>query len=239
MNAPSVPFAFADHPQMSLDLTVPPRMGIEDFLVGNPNETAFNLLEAWPSWSDLVLRLEGEAGSGKSHLAAIWAHRTGTRIITAEHIRVDTIPAYLGSKALVIEQLDTEPRDEAALFHLLNEVRQRGIYVLLTSRTPPTQWGLKTADLLSRLRLAPVARITPPDENLFKAILVKLFLDRQLMIDLNIIEYLAVRLPNTFAQAQAAVIYLDQLALSRSRRVTRALASQYIQTLHSEEQDFF
>ncbi|MCX4198808.1 hypothetical protein OMR07_27865, partial [Methylobacterium organophilum] len=59
--------------QLAFDLPLDPRSGREDFLVGPANEAAYALIEAWPDWPDSVLVLTGPSGSGKSHLAAIWA----------------------------------------------------------------------------------------------------------------------------------------------------------------------
>ncbi|MBM3609172.1 MAG: hypothetical protein FJX29_12110, partial [Alphaproteobacteria bacterium] len=61
--------------QLPLELRLSPRYGREDFLVSPCNELAFNLFEAWPAWPGNMVLLRGPAGSGKSHLGAIWAAR--------------------------------------------------------------------------------------------------------------------------------------------------------------------
>ena len=52
--------------------------------------------------------------------------------------------------------------------------------MLLTSRQAPGEIDITLPDLRSRLRALPLLRIEPPDEGLLKAVLVKLFADRQL-----------------------------------------------------------
>ena len=59
--------------QLAFDLPLDPRYGREDFLVSPSNDEAYSLIERWPDWPDKVLHLTGPEGSGKSHLAAIWA----------------------------------------------------------------------------------------------------------------------------------------------------------------------
>jgi chromosomal replication initiation ATPase DnaA len=61
-----------------------------------------------------------------------------------------------------------------------------------------------------------------------RAVLVKLFADRQLMVDEGLVAYLATRLERSFAAARAAVDALDREALRRKRPVTRALAAEVL-----------
>ena len=63
--------------QLALMLPVEPRFGREDFLVSPSNEAAWDMFERWPNWPGRMLLLLGPTGSGKSHLAAIWAQRAG------------------------------------------------------------------------------------------------------------------------------------------------------------------
>ena len=96
------------------------------------------------------------------------------------------------------------------MFHLLNAARERRCFVLLTARTPPGDWGLATPDLLSRLRLAPSAVLGDPDEALVRAILVKLFLERQIVIDTSVVEFLAARIERSVTAAKSMVEALDR-----------------------------
>ncbi len=209
--------------QMPLDLPVPERLEAEDFLVSPSNETAFSAVEIWPDWSDTVLILMGPEAAGKSHLAAIWAQKSKAWTITGQDLLSDQVPYLVSKGALVIEDADRAV-DEHALFHLLNASREKGTFVLLTARSAPDLWGLKTPDLLSRLRLARSIMIGEPDDALLGAILVKLFLDRQLIVDTALIDTLKNRIDRSIASARAAVDRLDREALARGRRVNRALA---------------
>lgn len=221
--------------QLALDLASGPSYGEEDFLVGPSNEDAYGALEAWPGWSHPVLRLEGPPGSGKSHLAAIWAARAGARRIAAAEVADAAVPALARAEALLVEDADRGPRDEAALFHLMNVARERGASLVITASAPPDAWGLATPDLLSRLRLAPVARLAPPDDGLFKAVLVKLFVERQLVVDTTVVDYLALRLERSLAAASEAVAALDAEALAQRRRITRSMAADWIARRTGEE----
>jgi len=198
----------------------------EDFLAGPSNAGALDLIERWPDWPERTMLLVGPEGSGKSHLAAIWARAAGARLLAARMLESSNIPAALATGALVLEDLAEGRFEEAALFHLLNLGREQRAFILVTARSAPAGWRIDIRDLASRLRALPVVSVTAPDDALLRALLVKLFADRQLAVDENLIAYLATRIERSFAAARAAVEALDREALRRQRPVTRALAGE-------------
>jgi chromosomal replication initiation ATPase DnaA len=214
--------------QLTLDLPLDPRFGAEDFLVSPSNEQAYGLIESWPEWPDTILLLVGPRGSGKSHLASIWATNAHAWTVDAAAITHDKVPHLVSNGALAIEDMDRGERDEAALFHLLNLAREKKASLLITCETPPDRWSLRTPDLLSRLRLAPSVTLEAPDDALLKAVLVKLFVDRQLVVDTSVVDYIALRIERSLAKASEIVAHLDREALSRGRRVSRAIAAEIL-----------
>ena len=214
--------------QLAFDLPLDPRFGAEDFLVSPSNEQAYGLIESWPEWPDTILLLVGPRGSGKSHLASIWATNAHAWTVDAAAITHDKVPHLVSNGALAIEDMDRGERDEAALFHLLNLAREKRASLLITCETPPDRWSLKTPDLLSRLRLAPSVALDAPDDALLKAVLVKLFVDRQLVVDTSVVDYIALRIERSLAKASEIVALLDREALSRGRRVSRAIAAEIL-----------
>ena len=214
--------------QLALALPVEERLDLEDFLVGSSNEAAFAVIDVWPDWPEKVQVLIGAPGTGKSHLAAIWAERAGATRVTAALLHEKDPETLAGLPALLIEDADRAGLAEAALFHLLNAVRRTGTPVLLTARAEPGLWGLKTADLLSRLRLAPLVTLESPDDALLGAILVKFFLERQIVVDTALVEFLRARVERSVPAMRALVERLDNEALARGRRVNRALAAEIL-----------
>jgi chromosomal replication initiation ATPase DnaA len=212
--------------QLALALDHAENLAREDFLAGPSNSSALALIERWPDWPSRTLLLRGPEGSGKSHLAAIWAREAGARILSPRALAGSEVPIALATGALVLENLGERAFDEAALFHLLNLAREERAYLLITARTAPGTWRIDLPDLASRLRALPVVALEPPDDALLRAVIVKLFADRQLAVDEGLVGYLANRIERSFAAARSAVAALDSEALRRQRPVTRALAGE-------------
>ena len=220
--------------QLPLDLPIETRLEAEDFLISPSNEIAFHYLEKWPTWPDRVLLLTGPEASGKSHLAAVWSAQSRAWTEKASDIVLDRVPHLVSSGALVIEDCDQSTLDEHAMFHLVNAARERGTYLLLTARKGPMEWNIKTPDLISRLRLAPEVKIDRPDDALLNAVLFKLFIDRQLVIDTTIIAFIQSRIERSIAAARDFVERLDREGLARGKPITRSLAAQLLKV----EDDF-
>ena len=213
--------------QLALALPHAESFAREDFLEGAPNSAALAMIERWPDWPDRVLALVGPEGAGKSHLAAIWAELAGARRISARALGETSLPGALATGALVIE--DAPARlDERALFHLLNLIREEAAFLLITAQAAPARWPVALPDLASRLRAGPTVALSAPDDALLRAVLVKLFADRQLAVDGALVSYLATRIERSFAAARAAVEQLDREALRMQRPVTRALAAELL-----------
>jgi chromosomal replication initiation ATPase DnaA len=215
--------------QLALALEYTERLTREDFLDGPSNAIALGLVDSWPNWPARALVLTGPEGSGKSHLAAIWATAAGARLIAGRALQETSVPAALATGALVVEDVAPGAFDERALFHLLNLAREHEAYLMLTTRTAPPGWTVIIRDLGSRLKALPVVTLAPPDDALLRAVLVKLFADRQLAVDEGLIGYLATRIERSFAAARAAVARLDSESMQRRRPLTRALAAEILQ----------
>jgi chromosomal replication initiation ATPase DnaA len=216
--------------QLALALDHAESLAREDFLAGPPNAAALALIERWPDWPSRTILLRGPEGSGKSHLAAIWAHMAGARTLSPRALRGADVPIALATGALVLDNLADGGFDEAALFHLINLAREERAYLLITARSAPATWRIGLPDLASRLRALPVVALEAPDDALLRAVIVKLFADRQLAVDEGVVGFVATRIERSFAAARVAVARLDREALRLKRPVTRALAGELLRS---------
>ena len=200
----------------------------DNFLEGPANAAGLALVDSWPEWPNRLMLLVGPEGSGKSHLAAIWAEQAGARATSAHALTPASVPAALATGALVVEDLNPSEVDERALFHLMNLAREDGAFVLITARLPPSAFQIELRDLRSRLRAVPTVSLLPPDDALFRALIVKFCADRQMAVDESVVSYLATRIERSYAAVRRAVELLDSEALRLGRPATRALAAELL-----------
>jgi chromosomal replication initiation ATPase DnaA len=210
--------------QLALALPHAESYAREDFLPGPGNEAALKLIDSWPDWPANAAALVGPEGSGKSHLAAIWAAASGARVMSGRALSVAGLLPALATGALVVE--DAAAADERALFHLLNLAREEEAFLLFTARTAPSVWPVGIADLGSRLRALPVVTLQAPDDATLRGVILKLAADRQLTLDEAVVRYMSTRIERSYAAARAAVIALDSEALRQGRPPTRVLAAE-------------
>ena len=216
--------------QLPLDLVHPEGRSRHDLIMSGANADAVALVDRWPDWPAPVVVLAGPAGSGKSHLGAIWGEMSGACSVDRRRIGAGTIEAA-SSGPVFIDDADAGDLDEAGLFHLLNVARGAGAHVLLTARRFPAAWGVSLPDLASRLRAAATVEIREPDDMLLAGVITKLFADRQVDVDQQVVQYLVRRIERSLATAIRVVERLDRAALERQGRVTRALAAETLSAL--------
>ncbi|MFY9762333.1 MAG: chromosomal replication initiator DnaA [Xanthobacteraceae bacterium] len=211
--------------QLALALNHAESFAREDFLSGTSNESALALIDAWPDWPARALALVGPEGSGKTHLATIWAGAAGARVVSGRALGEIDVPAALATGALVVEDA-AAITDERALFHVINLAREEGVFLLFTARSAPSLWPVALPDVVSRLRALPVIVLQAPDDATLRGVIVKLAADRQLQLDESVVGYILTHIERSFAAARAAVIALDQEALRQGRPPSRALAAE-------------
>jgi chromosomal replication initiation ATPase DnaA len=197
----------------------------DNFLESESNSAAYHLVSAWPDWPNRIMWLTGLEGSGKTHLATIWALDAGARVVSAHALTAERVPEALATGALVLDDVGTKRLDERALFHLINLAREQNAYVLLVSRFRPVDIPSHLPDLASRLRALPTVELEAPDDVMLRALIVKFAADRQLALDESVVGYVAARIERSAAAARRIVEQLDVEALRLGRPVTRSLAA--------------
>ncbi len=217
--------------QLILEWPQQPSFAREDFLAAASNREALSAVDRWPDWPGRMLLLVGPEGSGKSHLAALWTRAAGATIIHGGGLGAQGAETPVAASALLIEDADRVGEAEQRLFHLVNGALHTEAWVMVTGRNEPDAWGLKTPDLLSRLRLAPIVRLGAPDRELTEAVLFKLFSDRQLQVEPYVISYIATRMERSLGAARHLVAMLDRETLAKGRRVTRAMAAEVMREI--------
>lgn len=217
--------------QLVLDLGHRSAHGVEDYLVAPCNQDAVAWLDRWPDWPGPALALHGPAACGKTHLTHIWMNRSGAQLLSAGELSELAPDRVMAQGHNVIVDDAGSGIDECALLHLYNMIGEAGGNLLLAGRMPPSRWMVGLADLRSRLNAAPAVAIGRPDDALIGAVLVKLFGDRQVPVDGEVLAYVLARMERSFAAARTLVAALDRAALAAHRRITIPLAREVMAAL--------
>jgi chromosomal replication initiation ATPase DnaA len=224
--------------QLPLPLAHRPALAADDFLVADSNRSAVDWLDRWPGWPAPALVIVGPEGAGKTHLARIFAERVGAAFFEGRRIGQAALsPLVEGAPAAVVVDDGDQVPDWTTLFHLYNILVGREGHLLVTARQAPSRWPITLADLRSRLVTAPIAAIEPPCDALLAAVLAKLFSDRGVAVDPDVVSYLSVRIERSFAAAQRVVTAIDTHALAAGRRVTLPLVRAALPELGREADD--
>ncbi|MEQ9491054.1 MAG: DnaA/Hda family protein [Alphaproteobacteria bacterium] len=215
--------------QLPLDFETRSLQGRSDFIVTPVTEAAVALIDSWPDWPATAVAIYGPAGSGKSHLAAIWRERSGATNLDLTNLEstinhLQNCPAgEIHNHNMVLELVDdlaASPVRQQGVFHLLNTIREQQAYLLMISRQAPSRFDVALPDLRSRLRAIPAVEIPAPDDELLHGLLIKMFRDRQLSVSNEVIDYIVPRMERSFQGAQSLVDLLDRLALAEKRAIT-------------------
>lgn len=216
--------------QLSFDLPARTALGRDDFFVAPSNHVAVALVEDSQLWPNGKLVLCGPEGSGKTHLAHVWAAQSGARLISATELTEAEVPA-LAAGPLAVEDVPLIAEDSAAqnaLFHLHNLILANGHRLMLTGRGSPRHWHLGLPDLQSRMDGTQAAQLEAPDDHLLSVVLAKLFADRQITPKPDVIPYLVTHMDRSFGAAQSMVDRLDRATLQQGRGLTRRFVSQLL-----------
>ena len=212
-----------------------PTLDREDFLVTSGNIEAVKMLDSYPLWPSHAVIIYGANGCGKTHLAHVFVKKTGgkTPLISAADLTAEQVPYLLAKSGnLVVEDIEAL-KDEEALLHLYNYAKETGAHLLMTSEVAPADLAIKLPDLSSRLLATPAIRIGNPDDAFIKALLVKLFADRQLLIGEEAIDYAIKNMERSFKGAGDLVAAADKLSLAKHKAITIPLLREILKSDYS------
>jgi DnaA regulatory inactivator Hda len=222
--------------QLPFDFPLLNSQSFDDFAISESNKGAVRHINMWPSWEQHSLLIIGPNSCGKTHLVQSFKNITGGELLEPENLpEIDDFLTKLDKKSPIVIIDDADKTvDETALFHIFNAVKEVDGWLLLTAKNPPQQWQLSLSDLSSRLMAMPQVKIDLPDENLLRAVLIKQFSDRQLLVNDAVINYLTTRMERSFQGVMKLVDLIDKAALKDNKNITIPLARDVIKTYEDQ-----
>lgn len=204
--------------QFSFNIFTKPTYNIDDFVVSSANLLAYSYIEKWPDWGvhqlARILYIYGPQASGKTHLAHIFQQKSDSLFLE----KITLLNA--NKQNYILDDIENYLHDQKAIFHLINQVIENNSYLLITARFSPSNLPITLPDLASRLNSIPNVQIQEPDDDLLKTVLIKHFADRQLRINIEVINYILSRIERSFTSMYEIVELIDKSALSLKRNIT-------------------
>ena len=217
--------------QLYFDMPDKTALGIEDYIITESNSFAFDLISRMIRGEINQGVISGPSFSGKTHLSKILIKNIGSN----ESLYIDRdykkiIEKVGSSNLIVIENIDKviEDRSEEDLFHIINFTKESDKKLLMTSGKSISNIEFKLEDLKSRLNAILEAKIMQPDDELMKLVLIKIFNDKQLLINPNVINFLKSRLERSYKSINDFIEKIDKFSLEKGKKITIALINDLI-----------
>ena len=202
----------------------------EAFVRGKANAAALDWLSGWPDWPApyRMLNIFGPSGSGKTHLSHVFE-------LTSNAVRLTKLRDIIQfeetrARHFIFDDVDHENAFcPEAMFHFFNYLASENGTALLLSTMPAGRMDIQMKDLKSRLRAIAAQEIYAPDDDLLKAVLQKMFEDRQIIVTDMIIDLMLRSMERNFTFAYHLVAQIDRRALASKKPVTLPLVRQVIE----------
>jgi chromosomal replication initiation ATPase DnaA len=210
--------------QLTLEMKSTDHYNDHDYIVSDCNQEAYSYIaNSQNIWGispyENFLLLCGPISSGKTYLAKIWIKRVGAVILSPlELIKRN----YIINSHLIIEDIDYID-DEEQLFHFFNNRINSNYKTLFTSKSDLKDFKLQ--DINSRIKSINRILIKEPNEDFIKMLIIKLFSDRSIKINQDILNYLIYRLPRNYEAIYNFINNIDKESLTLKREITIPLLS--------------
>jgi chromosomal replication initiator protein len=233
-----------DQPGQQLLLSFPshPEYNFSNFVVSDGSRIAFETAKEFCSKNPTpyqALYLFGQKNLGKTHLLLSIGNRAAEMGLRAVCIQgndfVDKIESVEAEQTLEqlldvdfflmdnVEGLAQSPQGQKKLYHIYNQMMDKGGKVAFTAGFPPDRNSTMESYLTSRFQWGMVAEIKPIDDATTAKIILKLAKDINLTLPESIINFLLSRLPRDFISIQNAVSTINRESYIHKKKVSLPL----------------
>ena len=190
----------------------------KDFYVSANNFDAYKLIESWPKWPSRYINIFGPSGCGKTHLANIFKKKINSFFVKASELSNNSLPLVKLKECLIIDDYSNNI-EEKLFYSLLNQSYQSNQYVIINSIKSIKISTVALNDLKSRFDNFIDIGIDLPTDDLIRVILTKNFSDKQVKIEVKLLEYILKNTNRSYEDISDLIDKLDSLSLSTGKSI--------------------
>jgi chromosomal replication initiation ATPase DnaA len=205
--------------QYTLPLIQEPDFTSYSYFVSQSNKAAYQLVELWPDWPFKRYVVVGPKGHGKTHLGHILRDLTRGIFINASDITTEVLEAIKPKETYIVDDIHLA-QSPALVFHFYNLTLENDCTVVYLSGVAPGQYDMGLPDLNSRFRSLAVIELPQPDDDLCRAIIRKVFLDLQVSVADEVVEYMLAHMSRSLTDIHHNIQLLNQRSMEAKRNIT-------------------
>ena len=190
----------------------------EDFYVSANNFEAYKLIESWPNWSGKFINIFGPSGCGKTHLGNIFSKKINSFFIKASELNNKSLSVIKLKECLIVDEYQNNV-EEKLFYSILNQCYLSNQYIIVNSLKPIQLFKAKLNDLKSRFSSFVNIGIDLPTDELIKVIISKNFSDKQVKIDIKLLEYILKNIERSYKGIFDLIEKLDNFSLSAGKSI--------------------
>ena len=190
----------------------------EDFYVSINNFEAYKLIESWPKWSSKFINIFGPSGCGKTHLANIFNKKINSLFVKASNLNDESLLAIKAKECLIIDEYQNNI-EEKLFYSVLNQSHLSNQSIIINSLKPIQSFDVKLNDLKSRFSSFVNIGIDLPTDELIKVMITKNFSDKQVKIDIKLLEYILKNIDRSYKGIFDLIDKLDNFSLSTGKSI--------------------
>ena len=190
----------------------------EDFYVSINNFEAYKLIESWPKWSSKFINIFGPSGCGKTHLANIFNKKINSLFVKASNLNDESLLAIKAKECLIIDEYQNNI-EEKLFYSVLNQSHLSNQSIIINSLKPIQSFDIKLNDLKSRFSSFVNIGIDLPTDELIKVMITKNFSDKQVKIDIKLLEYILKNIDRSYKSIFDLIDKLDNFSLSTGKSI--------------------
>lgn len=217
-------FNFLDEDNYNINNFIVFDSNIEAYYFLNKNKEDENILD------NQLIFLSGERKCGKTHLGCIWKQKHNAKTLNYNELFSLKMENFIVKVSGCIEKFDyyllddlANDFDEEKLFYLLNAILNNNSAILVISQQNIFKKKIRLKDLKSRINGAVNLKIKKLLKSVKTMLLVKLFSDRQISVNGEVLKYLTKKLPNDYWSVCDFVGRVEGIMMETGNRLTVGL----------------